>query len=116
MICDGSKDGYSGIPASDTWEKVDKDAAYVMFCSNETVHGIEFPAEVPEPIKESNTGVPVVADMSSNFLSRPFNVAEYGLIYAGAQKNSGIAGVTIVIIRDDLLAAGRALKRSFFIC
>src|SRR5947207_1864807 len=75
---------------------VRNDAAYVHFCSNETIGGVEY-FDVPK------TGVPVVADASSHFLSRPIDVAKFGLIYAGAQKNVGPAGITIVIVRDDLI-------------
>jgi len=80
---------------------VRKDAAYVHFCSNETIGGVEYHAVPPSP-------VPVVADASSHFLSRPIDVAQYGLIYAGAQKNVGPAGLTIVIVREDLI--GKAGK------
>jgi phosphoserine aminotransferase len=84
------------IPAFDTW-KLDKDAAYVHYTPNETIGGVEF-NWVP------NTGnVPLVADMSSNILSRPVDVSKFGLIYAGAQKNIGPAGLTIVIVREDLV-------------
>ena len=84
------------VPAFDTW-KLDKDAAYVHYTPNETIGGVEF-NWVP------NTGeVPLVADMSSNILSRPVDVWKYGLIYAGAQKNIGPAGLTLVIVRDDLI-------------
>jgi phosphoserine aminotransferase len=77
--------------------KLDPKAAYAHFTSNETIFGVEFETE-PE------TGdVPLVCDMSSDFISRPVDVAKYGLIYAGAQKNAGPAGATIVIIREDLL-------------
>jgi phosphoserine aminotransferase len=76
---------------------VRKDAAYVHYCSNETIGGVEFHT-VP-----AHGGVPLVADASSHFLSRPLEVAQFGLIYAGAQKNVGPAGLTIVIVRDDLL-------------
>jgi len=87
---------FSYIPAFADW-KLDKDAAYVHYTPNETIGGVEF-NWVPE------TGdVPLVADMSSNILSRPVDVRKYGLIYAGAQKNIGPAGVTVVIIREDLL-------------
>jgi phosphoserine aminotransferase len=79
-----------------------KDAAYVHYCSNETIGGVEFHA-VP-----SHGDVPLVADASSHFISRPIDVAKFGLIYAGAQKNVGPAGLTIVIVREDLL--GRAEK------
>jgi phosphoserine aminotransferase len=87
---------FTCVPAQDTW-KLDKNAAYVHICSNETIGGVEF-NWLPD------TGdVPLVADMSSNILSRPLDVAKYGLIYAGAQKNIGPAGLTIVIVRDDLI-------------
>jgi phosphoserine aminotransferase len=76
----------------------DPRAAYLHFTSNETIHGVQWSAE-PEP----PGGVPLVCDMSSDFLSRPVKVAKYGLIYAGAQKNAGPAGVTIVLIRKELL-------------
>jgi phosphoserine aminotransferase len=76
---------------------VRKDAAYVHYCSNETIGGVEFHT-VP-----AHGGVPLVADASSHFLSRPLDVAQFALIYAGAQKNVGPAGLTIVIVRDDLL-------------
>ncbi|HZF39099.1 MAG TPA: 3-phosphoserine/phosphohydroxythreonine transaminase, partial [Blastocatellia bacterium] len=77
--------------------KLDAGAAYVHFTSNETIFGIEFD-------EEPATGdVPLVCDMSSDFISRPIDVSKYGLIYAGAQKNAGPAGATFVIVRDDLL-------------
>ena len=75
------------------------DAAYVHYCANETVHGLEFPF-----VPDAPAHVPLVADFSSSFMSAPIDVARFGLIYAGAQKNVGPAGVTIVIVRDDLLA------------
>jgi phosphoserine aminotransferase len=81
--------------------KVRKDAAYVHYCSNETIGGVEF-HEIP------GTELPLVADASSHFLSRPIDVSKFGLIYAGAQKNAGPAGLTIVIVRDDLI--GQAAK------
>ena len=77
------------------WD-VRKDAAYVHFCSNETIGGVEFHTLPQSP-------VPIVADASSHFLSRPVDIAKYGLIYAGAQKNVGPAGLTIVIVREDLI-------------
>ena len=75
---------------------VRKDAAYVHYCSNETIGGVEF-HETP------TTEIPLVADASSHFLSRPLDVSKLGLIYAGAQKNAGPAGLTFVIVRDDLI-------------
>ena len=80
---------------------VRKDAAYVHYCSNETIGGVEF-HEVP------SVEVPLVADASSHFLSRPLDVSKFGLIYAGAQKNAGPAGLTFVIVREDLI--GEAQK------
>ncbi|HTM56144.1 MAG TPA: 3-phosphoserine/phosphohydroxythreonine transaminase [Pirellulales bacterium] len=93
---DGKADNYSFVPAA-TELKPSADAAYVHITSNETIQGVEFSQEPP-------TGsAPLVCDASSNFLSRPTDVSRYGLIYACAQKNAGIAGVTVVIVRDDLL-------------
>jgi phosphoserine aminotransferase len=86
--------------APKNWD-VRKDAAYVHFCSNETIGGVEY-FDVPK------VDVPVVADASSHFVSRPIDVSKFGLIYAGAQKNVGPAGITIVIVRDDLI--GQAAK------
>lgn len=89
-------DKFTSVPKRDTW-KLDPHAAYVHICANETIGGVEyhFTPEVGD--------VPLVADMSSNMLSKPVEVSKYGLIYAGAQKNLGPAGVTIVIVRDDLI-------------
>lgn len=92
------------IPARDTW-KLSSNPAYVHFCANETIDGIEFP-DVPQVAADTN-GAPLVADMSSQILSRVIDVSQYGVIYGGAQKNIGPAGLTIVIVREDLL--GHAL-------
>ena len=89
---------FSYAPAQSEWRLSD-DAAYVHYCPNETIGGLEFDF-VPEVDK------PLVADMSSTILSRPVDVSRFGLIYAGAQKNIGPAGLTLVIVRKDLL--GRA--------
>lgn len=96
----GETAGFTSIPATDTWE-LTSGAAYLHYTTNETIQGVEF-QDTPD------VGATLVADMSSNFLSRPVDVSRYGLIYAGAQKNAGAAGVTIVIVRNDLL--GRAQK------
>ncbi len=93
-------ENFTRAPKQSEW-KLDADAAYVHLTTNETIGGVEF-HWVPD-----TGGVPIVADMSSHILSRPMDVSRYGLIYAGAQKNIGPAGVTIVIVRDDLL--GQAL-------
>ncbi len=92
---DTEKENFSSLPA-----KVDLDpsAAYLHFTSNETIHGVEY---FTEP--ETTAGIPLVCDASSDFISRPIDVSKYALIYAGAQKNAGPAGVTIVIARDDML-------------
>ena len=87
--------GFTYVPPQAAWQLSD-DAAYVHVCSNETIGGVEM-HWVPE------THAPLVADMSSHILSRPVDVSRYGLIYGGAQKNIGPAGLTIVIVREDLL-------------
>ena len=89
-------DNFSRIPAVSEW-KLTPDAAYVHITSNNTIEGTQW-HDVP-----AFGGVPLVSDASSDILSRPIDVTRYGLIYAGAQKNLGPAGATIVIIRDDLL-------------
>ncbi|MEJ2061443.1 MAG: 3-phosphoserine/phosphohydroxythreonine transaminase [Gammaproteobacteria bacterium] len=87
---------FTMVPAFDTWALQD-DAAYVHYTPNETIGGVEF-HWVPD------TGaVPLVADMSSTILSRPIDVSRFGVIYAGAQKNIGPAGLTLVIVREDLI-------------
>ena len=99
--------GYVSVPRRETWE-LDPDAAYVHICSNETIGGVEY-HWTPD------TGdVPLVADMSSNFMSRPVDVSRYGLIYGGAQKNVGPAGLTIVIVRDDLIGQALPITPSAF--
>jgi phosphoserine aminotransferase len=91
---------FSTVPPQKEW-KLDPGAAYLHYTPNETIGGVEF-SFVPE-----TGGVPLVADMSSTILSRPVDVTKYGVIYAGAQKNIGPAGLTIVIVREDLM--GQAL-------
>ena len=92
----GQSTQYTRLPSTENLE-LDADAAYVYFTSNETIQGVQFP-------KEPETGnVPLVADASSDFLYRPLAIERYGLLYACAQKNAGPAGVTAVIIREDLL-------------
>ena len=87
---------FTGIPAADQWQ-IDQTAAYLHYTSNETIHGVEF-NHVPEA-----GDLPLVCDMSSNILSRSVDVSRYGIIYAGTQKNMGPSGVTVVIVREDLL-------------
>ena len=96
LAADTKNDGYRSIPDPSAWQ-LDPDAAYMHYTPNETIHGVEF-HDVPD------TGrVPLVADMSSNILSRVIDVARFGVIYAGAQKNIGPAGLTVVIVREDLM-------------
>ncbi len=95
-IWDGKSHNYSYLPAQGEL-KFTPGAAYAHITSNETIQGVEFTGQ------PDSGSIPLVCDASSNFLSRPVDVAKYGLIYACAQKNAGIAGVTAVIIRDDLL-------------
>lgn len=95
IVCCGEADGYVDIPSQDSWS-LNPDAAYCLYCDNETVHGIEFD-DVPV------TETPLVCDMSSNFLTRPVDIEKFGLIFACTQKNFGPPGLAVVIIRDDLL-------------
>ncbi|WP_126445323.1 3-phosphoserine/phosphohydroxythreonine transaminase [Sulfuricystis multivorans] len=96
VVASSEDEGFTYAPAQADW-KLSRDAAYVHYTANETIGGVEF-HWTPD------TGdVPLVCDMSSNILSRPIDVSKYGLIYAGAQKNIGPAGLTIVIVREDLV-------------
>ena len=99
--------GYTKAPDLKEW-KIDSSASYIHFCSNETIHGVEY-FDLP-----SVKTIPVVADMSSHILSRPVDISQFGVIYAGAQKNIGPAGLTIVIVRDDLLEVASPLTPSVF--
>jgi phosphoserine aminotransferase len=89
------------MPAAHTWQ-VNPGAAYLHVCSNETIGGVEF-AEWPNMADLGAPEVPLVVDASSHFLSRPIDFSKVGMVFAGAQKNAGPAGVTIVIVRRDLL-------------
>jgi phosphoserine aminotransferase len=98
---------FTYVPPRETW-KLDAAAAYVHVCTNETIGGVEY-QWTPD------TGaVPLVADMSSHILSRAIDVAKYGVIYGGAQKNAGPAGLTLVIVRDDLLDRALPITPSAF--
>jgi len=100
VAADSAATKYTSIPPRESWQ-LRPDAAYVHYTPNETIGGVEFHA-VPD------TGdIPLVADMSSTIMSRPVDVSRFGVIYAGAQKNLGISGVTVVIVRDDLLGRAR---------
>ena len=103
----GEATKFGAVPPMAEW-KLDPGAAYVHICSNETIGGVQF-HWTPD------TGsVPLVADMSSDILSRPIDVARYGLIYAGAQKNMGPSGLTVVIVREDLLGHALPITPSAF--
>ena len=95
VVASSEASNFTTIPARESW-KCDPDAAYLHYTPNETIGGVELHA-VPE------VGVPLAADFSSTLLSRPIDVSKFGIIYAGAQKNIGPAGLTIVIVREDLL-------------
>lgn len=98
---------FTYAPSQDKW-RIDPAAAYVHYTSNETIGGVEF-HWTPD-----TGGIPLVADASSHILSRPLDVSRFGLIYAGAQKNIGPAGMAIVIVRDDLIGQAAAYTPSIF--
>jgi phosphoserine aminotransferase len=100
VVADEKASNYSTVPDAAALE-FDPAAAYVHYTPNETIGGVEFPY-VPDV-----GGVPLVADMSSTILSRPLDVGRFGLVYAGAQKNIGPSGITVVIVREDLLGRAR---------
>jgi len=102
VVASGEASNFMSIPPQSEWQLSD-DAAYVHYTPNETISGVEF-HWVPE------VEAPLVADMSSTILSRPIDVSKFGLIYAGAQKNIGPAGLTLVIVREDLI--GDALPQT----
>jgi len=95
-ICaDAESNGFTSVPAMSDWQ-ISNNSAYIHITPNETIGGLEY-YDLPD------IDIPIVADMSSTILSRPIDISRYGLIYAGAQKNIGPAGITLVIVRDDLL-------------
>ncbi len=101
VVASAEDTNFSSIPAFDTWQLSDN-ASYLHYTPNETIGGVEF-HWVPK------VDAPLVVDMSSTILSRPINVSDYGVIYAGAQKNIGPAGLTLVIVRKDLLGNAQAI-------
>src|SRR6186713_462612 len=105
VAADEAASNYSTVPEQGAL-KLTPGAAYVHYTSNETIGGVEFPY-VPQ-----TNGVPLVADMSSNILSRPMDVTKYGIVYASAQKNIGPSGLAVVIVREDLLGKARAAMPS----
>ena len=107
VAASSAEQGYACVPARESW-KLEADAAYVHICANETIGGVEY------HFTPDTGNVPLVADMSSNILSRPVDVSRYGLIYGGAQKNIGPAGLTIVIVREDLIGQAHPWTPSAF--
>lgn len=105
VVATSEAEKFTTVPARDTWQ-CNADAAYFHYTPNETIGGVEM-HEVPD-VGE----VPVIADMSSTILSRPLEVSKFGMIYAGAQKNIGPAGMAIIIIRDDLIGHADAATPS----
>ena len=102
IAADSESTRYTEIPDPKSW-RVSKDAAYLHYTPNETIVGVEY-HWIPEV-----SAAPLVADMSSTLLSRPVDVSRFGIIYAGAQKNIGVAGVALVIVRDDLVGRARRI-------
>ena len=111
----GETGAYTFVPAQADW-RLSADAAYLHLCTNETIDGIEFqrPPAQGDGEHDVPAGVPIVADISSHVLSRRIEVERYGCLYGGAQKNIGPAGLTIVIVRDDLLGNAHPLCPSAF--
>lgn len=105
VAASSKEQGYTTIPARSDWN-IDPDVAYLHYTANETIGGVEFQS-VPEV-----GNLTLVSDMSSNILSRPVDVSRFGVIYAGAQKNLGPAGITIVIVREDLIGAAHPFTPS----
>lgn len=90
-------EAHQSIPDSATW-KTSKDASYLYYCDNETVHGVEF-----DGLPENPENALLACDMTSNFLTRPFDITKYGCVVAGAQKNFGVAALAVVVVREDLI-------------
>jgi phosphoserine aminotransferase len=112
VVANAEVGGFTHVPDFATW-KLNPQAAYVHYCTNETINGVEFSGLNDLNVPETN-GVPIVADMSSHILSRPIDVSKYGVIYAGAQKNIGPAGLCLVIVREDLLNKASSMTPAVF--
>ena len=107
VVASSEADHFTYVPDYAGW-KLNKNAAYLHICTNETINGVEFDG-LPDA-----GDVPIVADMSSHILSRPVDVSRYGVIYGGAQKNIGPAGLCIVIVREDLLGHAMPITPAVF--
>jgi phosphoserine aminotransferase len=108
VIASSEDRGFTYVPKQSTWTP-NRDAAYRHICSNETIHGVEY-GWVPDV----GDDVPLVADVSSNILSRPWDVRKFGCLYGGAQKNIGPSGLTIVVVREDLLGGAHPMTPAVF--
>ncbi|MFM2083241.1 MAG: hypothetical protein RLY95_59 [Pseudomonadota bacterium] len=109
--------GFTAVPAIESW-KLKQSAAYLHLCTNETINGVEyhFTPDLAKSHGAAFADMPIVADMSSHILSRPVDVSKYALIYGGAQKNIGPAGLTIAIVREDLLLNEAGTSRAHSMC
>ncbi len=107
VSADAKASNFTDIPSYADWN-VDQNAAYLHYTANETIHGVEF-QDIPD-----FGDIPLVCDMSSNILSRTVDISKFGIIYAGSQKNMGPAGVTVVIVRDDLIGEADSKIASVF--
>ena len=111
LAASNAQAGYTDIPEPSNWQ-VDSDAAYVHICSNETIHGVEF-QQLPD-LAALGCDAPLVLDFSSHVASRPVDWSRVGLAFAGAQKNLGPAGLTVVVVRDDLVGHALSICPSAF--
>lgn len=107
-VAASAADAFTGVPPQESW-KLTPGAAYLHLCTNETIDGVEYDFV---PTVQADT--PLVADMSSHILSRVIDVSKYGVIFGGAQKNIGPAGLTLVIVREDLLGHSLPICPSAF--
>ncbi len=113
VIASSKADGYVRVPKAGEWQPT-KGAAYVHICGNETIAGIEYQATPDVRTVYGDDATPLIEDASSHILSRPIDVTRYGLIYGGAQKNVSMAGLTFVIVRDDLIGKAHPLCPAAF--
>jgi phosphoserine aminotransferase len=112
IAASGEGDGFRSIPPRASW-RLSPEAAYVHITANETIHGVEYRPAWGEPAPDVG-GVPLFADFSSSIASEPIDISRYGLIYGGAQKNLGPVGVSVLIVRRDLLARSGQPRADIF--
>jgi phosphoserine aminotransferase len=109
IAADESESKFTGVTPASEWKLSGDDAAYLYICVNETVHGV-----LIDDSKLPDVKCPIIADYSSCFMSAPIDISKFGIVYAGAQKNIGPAGVTVVIVRDDLIGKADPLTPMYF--